>query len=103
MPHNETFSGEDSTSTTTNNRDDIDEYAQSRNTSHQRLHRDRESEAGILGEMLTTNGNLDQQMTPTEPIPDIPDEDMSHFNIGYWDGLGAHRMPNTKDRREVEE
>jgi hypothetical protein len=36
-------------------------------------------------------------------MPFHPDVDMSHFDIGYWDGLGAHRMLDTKDRADGEE
>ena len=38
-----------------------------------------------------------QQETLTKPLSSYPDLNMSHFDIEYWAGLGAHRVPDAKD------
>ena len=37
-----------------------------------------------------------QQGKPTQPLSSNPDPDISHFDIEYWDELGAYRMLETK-------
>ena len=48
--------------------------------------------------MCRHNGGQTED-TP-KPLPPNPDMDMSHFDIKYWDGLGAHRVLDAKERAD---
>ena len=64
----------------------------------------RKSGMGMPGKRLlprdcsSTTGN--RQRIPEEPMLD---GDMSHFNIGYWDGLGVYKVMNVEGSDEVVE
>ena len=84
--------------------DPNNEHAQLQDTSHRRLQQGRMSGTGVPGERLMTKECSDTVAEDTtEAMPNCPDVDMSQFDIGYWDGLDAHRMLDTKDSADVEE